>query len=586
MAVLGLLTLFQVKAYAKDDITINRLWGKDRYETSFQILKSGWTSSDTIILTTGNDFPDALCAAPLAKKYNAPILLTDGKALGNDVLTYLKGMNAKNAILIGGPLVITVNVENELTSLNITNRRIYGQDRFETSLKILEDLGISNEAFVVSGDNFPDSLSISSLAAEKQSPILLVSQSKETVNSNVVNILRDKQNIKTYVIGGAGIISDSLLASFPNYERVFGKDRYETNIAVLSRFSEDFDFTNLYLSTGGNYPDAISGSRLASLTKSPLDFTTRKPSDSLKQFFDSKKDLVTNISVLGGEAVVRDYTINNLLYGTEITQNEPEPMTDEEMAAYLKKELENKYASLKSKVTNYLSSQRGSYGLYFINLVNGNIIDYNGNTKYTGASTVKVPINLYVYELRRRGTISGETKYQYLSSDYETGTGSLQYNKPGGYYSVKDLSNRSIRVSDNVAANILLRNIAGTDFYNYLGNIVGHSIVPWKNSWSPKDLALFMKATYNFNIAIPSLGSEFLGNLENTIFNDRINRYLSGAVVAHKIGNQTGTRNDVGIVFAKQPYVVAFMSSNVNENTACEVIGQASKMIYDFVQSN
>jgi putative cell wall-binding protein/beta-lactamase class A len=578
--------LFQSKTFAQDTITVNRLWGKDRFETSLEILKSGWTSSDTIILATGNDFPDALCAAPLAKKYNAPILLTDGQHLSDNALTYLKSMNAKNAVIIGGPLVITSKVEDELKSLNISNRRIYGQDRFETSLKILEDLGINDEAFVVSGDNFPDSLSISSLAAKKQAPILLVSQSNEQKNSTVVNLLKDKQNIKTYVVGGEGIISNGLVSSFPNSERVAGKDRYETNIAVLKRFTEDFDFAKLYISTGGNFPDAISGSRLASLTNSPIMFTTRKPTDAIKQLFNDKKASVSNISVLGGDAVVRDYTINNLLYNTEITQNEPEPMTDEEIAAELKNQLAAKYASLKSKVTSYLNSQSGSYGFYFINLVNGTIIDYNANTIYTGASTVKVPINLYVYELRRRGTISGDTKYQYLSSDYETGTGSLQYSKPGGYYTVKDLSNKSIRISDNVAANILLRNVAGQGFYDYLGNIIGHSVVPWKNAWSPKDMALFMKATYNFNSANPSLGSEFLGNLENTIFNDRINRYLTGVTVAHKIGNQTRVMNDVGIVYAKQPYIVAFMSSNVYASTACTVIGQASKMIYDFVQSN
>jgi len=41
--------------------------------------------------------------------------------------------------------------------------------------------------------------------------------------------------------------------------------------------------------------------------------------------------------------------------------------------------------------------------------------------------------------------------------------------------------------------------------------------------------------------------------------------------------------NDVGIVYAKDTYVVAFMSDGVNINRACEVIGEASKMIYDFV---
>ena len=581
-----LISSYQSKVFAQDAITVNRLGGKDRYDTSLQILKKGWSSSDTVVICTGNDFPDALCAAPLAKKYNAPILLVDGKHLSSDMLTSLKSLNTKNAIIIAGPCVISTDIENELRNIGITSRRIFGQTRFETSAKIFEEVGTSSEAFVVSGNDFPDSLSISSLAAKKQVPILLVSKNDTTINNNIVNILKDKQGIKSFVVGGEGVVDNSTVSQLPNPERIAGKDRYETNIAVLRRFANEFDFSNLYISTGGNFPDSISGARLASLTNSPIMFTTRKPTDSIKQLFNEKKASISNLSALGGDFVVRDYTINNLINNTPITQNEAEPMTDEEMAEQAKASLAAKYASLNNTVTNYLRSQSGSYGVYFINLSNGATFGFNENTIYRGASTVKVPINLYTYELRRRGTISGDTKYQYLSSDYETGTGSLQYSKPGGYYTVIDLSSKSIRVSDNVAINILLRNAAGDDFYNYLGNIVGHSITPWRNYWSPKDMAYIMRATYNFSNANPALGSEFLGNLENTIFNDRINRYLPGVTVAHKIGNQVNVMNDVGIVYAKQPYIVAFMSSGVNESRACEVIGQASKIIYDFVQSN
>ncbi|KJR45615.1 N-acetylmuramoyl-L-alanine amidase [Desulfosporosinus sp. I2] len=51
--------------------------GFDRFETASKIAKSGWTQSDYAILAYGGNYPDALSSAPLAKKYNAPILLND-----------------------------------------------------------------------------------------------------------------------------------------------------------------------------------------------------------------------------------------------------------------------------------------------------------------------------------------------------------------------------------------------------------------------------------------------------------------------------------------------------------------------------
>ena len=219
-------------------------------------------------------------------------------------------------------------------------------------------------------------------------------------------------------------------------------------------------------------------------------------------------------------------------------------------------------------------------------LTNGETIGYNQDRKFVGASTVKVPINLFIFDLRRRGIISASTKVQYLKQDYETGTGKLQYSPTGGYYTIQNLSKLSIEISDNVAVNMLLRVGFNNNINAYVGGLLGYSMPYWKNSWSAKDMGIFMKAAYNFPSKDKALGNELLGYLEHTIFNDRINRYLPGVVVAHKIGNGSNACNDVGIVYAKHPYVITFMSNNSVTTTSCNVIGTASKMAYDFIQAN
>lgn len=68
---------FPALTFANTSPTITRLAGFDRFETASKIAKSGWTQSDYAILAYGGNYPDALSSAPLAKKYNAPILLND-----------------------------------------------------------------------------------------------------------------------------------------------------------------------------------------------------------------------------------------------------------------------------------------------------------------------------------------------------------------------------------------------------------------------------------------------------------------------------------------------------------------------------
>ncbi|MBU3191508.1 cell wall-binding repeat-containing protein [Clostridium bowmanii] len=51
--------------------------------------------------------------------------------------------------------------------------RIYGVNRYETSIKVAQQLDKSTEIAVATGEDFPDAISISSIAAQKGMPILL-----------------------------------------------------------------------------------------------------------------------------------------------------------------------------------------------------------------------------------------------------------------------------------------------------------------------------------------------------------------------------------------------------------------------------
>ncbi len=116
--------------------------GVDRYETSSEIALNGWTQCDYAVLASGEDYPDALCAAPLAGKYKAPILLTEKDSIPETTLSTIKQLQVKNIFIIGGTGVISNTVEDQLKLLGISITRLFGQNRYETDIAVAKQLQI------------------------------------------------------------------------------------------------------------------------------------------------------------------------------------------------------------------------------------------------------------------------------------------------------------------------------------------------------------------------------------------------------------------------------------------------------------
>lgn len=303
------------KVYAEGKY--QRYGGNDRYETSIKISQNFSAKSDYAILVSGQNFPDALCACPLSKKYNAPIILTTEEKLDERASTQLKNSAVSKVFIIGNS--ISKNVEESLNSMGIKSERIGGQTRYETAMLVADYVGIKDRIVVVSGENYPDALSIAPIAAIMDMPIILVN--KDVVPDVVRNSLKDKNYTCTYVIGSEGAVSERVKSEFKNSERIFGQDRYETNMAIINRFIDVLDLSNIYLASAVNFPDSLSGSALAQKNKAPLILTSEgineTQQNNIKQMLTSSK----NVYVLGSEGAIS----LKALYLVGLEKKPPEP---------------------------------------------------------------------------------------------------------------------------------------------------------------------------------------------------------------------------------------------------------------------
>lgn len=314
-------------------ISSKRLSGPTRFETA-KIISEYYSSGTVknIILTTGNGFADALSASVLAHEKEAPILLVDSSVDGSkDAFEYLiQHLDSTGTVyIIGGVGIIGTEFETRLHDLGFENVvRIAGMDRYDTSYTIARSLNDHTVATVViaSGEQYPDALSISSIAANKGWPILL--SPRDALPQEIKNFLLAKQPGVVYIAGGAGVISDNVKSEISsilpqsNIERLMGESRFDTNIVIAETFAPNP--STVYLATGNDFADALAGSVVAAKNGNPIIFID--PSvptlpKSTASYFGKlyANNLSPKIVSLGGSGVVTDEIIqssSDLISGT------------------------------------------------------------------------------------------------------------------------------------------------------------------------------------------------------------------------------------------------------------------------------
>ncbi|HHV64107.1 MAG TPA: N-acetylmuramoyl-L-alanine amidase [Peptococcaceae bacterium] len=294
---------------------IDRIEGKDRYETAVAISQTGWGSSEYAVLARGDDFADGLCAVPLAAKYNAPILLVRPGYLNKFILEEIQRLGVKSILITGGTEAVAQRVEDTLRRAGINDiRRFAGVDRYETSALIAKEL-VNSNAVLATGANFPDALSISVPAAQKGMPILLTRQNY--LPQIVKEYFEQAEVAKTYLIGGKNVISSDVENIVPSPQRLSGNDRYQTNVAVLKNFEKDLSFDHLYVADGGGpkgneFADALAGAVLAAKNNSPLILADNYLPQGTGAYLFPKVTPAIRVTGLGGKEAVPDSVLQSI----------------------------------------------------------------------------------------------------------------------------------------------------------------------------------------------------------------------------------------------------------------------------------
>jgi beta-lactamase class A len=142
-----------------------------------------------------------------------------------------------------------------------------------------------------------------------------------------------------------------------------------------------------------------------------------------------------------------------------------------------------------------------------------------------------------------------------------------------------------IKVSDNVATNILIRYLGRTNIQNYLNSQGLSEIKMVTNDVTPRSMAKLLKLIYQEELLNSASKELLFGYMKNSITPERLVAGVPKTVpVAHKIGSWSGAMSDIGIVFAEnRPYAISVYTEGVAWGAATDaVIAGISKKIYEF----
>lgn len=325
--------------------SVTRVAGKDRIATSIEIPKAMFNESENVVLASGFNFADALSAGQLAAALNAPLILSD-ENMDSRVQDEIANLKPKNMYIVGGENALGSNIEESVKSAvnDINIERLKGNNRYETSVKVMEKTKEFVDAeylLIASGKNFPDALSATSFMADHKALMVLSDGNSYP-----------KSDLKEIAIGG---LNQLPLNGFTG-ERIAGKDRYQTSLALAKKSFENNE--NAILANSKVFADSLSAVSIAKNYKAPIILTDN---ENLTQSAKSYLDNMKSVTIVGGEKSVSSNIFSNPTSEevNEMKRIERERKAKEEQARKqreleLKKQEQAKKEASKPSKPNYI----------------------------------------------------------------------------------------------------------------------------------------------------------------------------------------------------------------------------------------
>ena len=163
---------------------------------------------------------------------------------------------------------VTTEVHDAL-GLESPVTRVAGEDRYATAAALARSGGYSPRAYLASGMDYPDALSVGGIAGAEAAPVLLSQQ--DSLPAVVIEALADVQASEVRILGGTAAVGTEVEAELDalglQVDRVGGADRYET-AALLAEGAAPGG--TVFVASGQEYADALAAGPMSAARGLPV----------------------------------------------------------------------------------------------------------------------------------------------------------------------------------------------------------------------------------------------------------------------------------------------------------------------------
>ncbi|MCI1666118.1 MAG: cell wall-binding repeat-containing protein [Atopobiaceae bacterium] len=278
----------------------------------------------TVIVATSDSYYDALSASGLAGLKDAPILLTNGKALSSQTKAELKRINPQCVDIIGGTGAVSETVENSIRKIlpGAGIARVWGQTMTDTANEIASDLleedSYGSTCFIATSKGYQDALSAAPYAYANKCPIFLT-EGDGTLSESTLKTIRNGHFTNCYILGGVNAVPQSTMnlvansCGISNVDRIWGNSAIDTSQAVAEfELENGMTVKHMGVATVNGFEDALSGAALCGKSNSILVLVATSDQTCVNTIVADNADEIETGYIFGGPGAVSNSTVSNL----------------------------------------------------------------------------------------------------------------------------------------------------------------------------------------------------------------------------------------------------------------------------------
>ena len=254
--------------------------------------------------------------------------------------------------------------------------------------------------------------------------------------------------------------------------------------------------------------------------------------------------------------------------------------------------------NLKESIIKRVSEFPGHTSVYVKDLTTGEAWGYNEEEPMCAASVIKLTVMAELFRAIQAGEVSRDQKIVLKDEDRVPICGVLTLLHSGIELTPIDLCWLMITISDNMATNLLIDLLTPEKIQENNVRLGLHGMIMNRkmfekrpgyrektNYVSALGSAQLLEMIWKKELVSKEASEEMMEMLLAQQCTNKMPLLLPGeGVAAHKTGEDDGITHDVGIVFAKKPFILCFVNWQLEPNTEGRMnlqIGQITKELFD-----